>query len=86
METDAVDEVAELLRSVGCDERRVTEVSCLATAGDLRALTGRLSTVRADLVEQMHESQRRVDRLDLLIRRIRRLSEADGSMAWQSSN
>ena len=60
------------LLDAGCSECEVVEAMCLMKAGYPNDLIRHLRRCRCTLVEQMHESQRRVDRLDYLIRNLER--------------
>ncbi len=52
----------------GCSAEGERRAKALYEAGDMEALIRHLRKCRCDLVEEMHDSQRRVDRMDYLIR------------------
>ena len=52
----------------GCSPENIRRAEALYEAGDMEALIKHLRKCRCDLVEEMHDSQRRVDRMDYLIR------------------
>ena len=54
---------------------RNKESKSLYEAGDMDGLVKYLRKCRCDLVEEMHDSQRKVDRMDYLIRQTQK--EAD---------
>ncbi len=65
----------ENLTDNGCSEEGTSRAKALYEAGDMEGLVKHLRKCRCDLVEEMHESQRRVDRMDYLIRQTQK--EAD---------
>ena len=56
------------LTANGCSSEGAGRAKALYEAGDMDALIKHLRKCRCDLVEEMHDSQRRVDRMDHLIR------------------
>ena len=56
------------LTANGCSSEGASRAKALYEAGDMDALIKHLRKCRCDLVEEMHDSQRRVDRMDYLIR------------------
>ena len=60
------------LTDAGCDGAVLEKVIRIYKSGDNAELLRFLRCCRCGLVEQMHESQRRVDRLDFLIRKMDR--------------
>ena len=61
-------EVRETLLVAGCPEASAQVVEHLLTAGQLRDALHQMRMIRCDLMDALHESQRRVDCLDYLIR------------------
>lgn len=57
------------LADAGCGRDAIEGAARLMEAGQTGELIRHLRRCRCELVDAMHESQRRVDRLDLLIRR-----------------
>ena len=60
--------VKEHLLNVGCPEDSVQAVERLINAGQLGDALHQMRIIRCDLMEDLHQSQRRVDCLDHLIR------------------
>ena len=58
----------ENLTDNGCSREAALRARALYEAGDVDGLVKHLRKCRCDLVEEMHDSQRRVDRMDYLIR------------------
>ncbi len=56
------------LNDNGCRMEDINRAKALYESGDGEALIKHLRKCRCDLVEEMHNSQRRVDRMDYLIR------------------
>ena len=59
----------------GCSAEGPRRAKALYEAGDMDGLVKYLRKCRCDLVEEMHDSQRKVDRMDYLIRQTQK--EAD---------
>ena len=65
------EQTGELLTGMadaGCTREEIEGAERLLQADDPGELTKHLRRCRAGLLDQMHESQRRVDRMDYLIR------------------
>ena len=58
----------ENLTDNGCSREGVSRAKALYEAKDMDGLVKHLRKCRCDLVEEMHRSQRKVDRMDYLIR------------------
>ena len=58
----------ENLTDNGCSAEGTRRAKALYEAGDTDALIKHLRRCRSELVEEMHDSQRKVDRMDYLIR------------------
>ena len=56
------------LNDNGCCMEDIKRAKALYEGGDCEALIKHLRKCRCDLVEEMHNSQRKVDRMDYLIR------------------
>ena len=55
------------LSDAGCDAAACAAIGSLFEAGNTREMLRRMRMQRCALVEKMHESQRKVDRMDYLI-------------------
>ncbi|MBQ9871729.1 MAG: hypothetical protein IJM27_07330 [Eubacterium sp.] len=62
----------ENLKDNGCSKEGTSRAKALYEAKDMDGLVKHLRKCRCDLVEEMHESQRRVDRMDYLIRQAKK--------------
>ena len=60
--------VKEHLLDVGCPEDSAQAVERLINAGQLGDALHQMRIIRCDLMDEVHQSQRRVDCLDHLIR------------------
>ena len=58
----------ENLTDSGCSSEGTRRAKAIYKAGDIDGLVKHLRKCRCDLVEEMHDSQRKVDRMDYLIR------------------
>ena len=56
------------LSDAGCSAEAAHKIGALCETGRYDALLHQMKKQRCVLVDQMHESQRRVDRMDFLIR------------------
>ena len=65
----------ENLTDNGCSREGALRAKALYEAADYDGLVKYLRKCRCDLVEEMHDSQRKVDRMDYLIRQTQK--EAD---------
>ena len=59
----------------GCHSEGVSRAKALYEAGDMDALIKHLRKCRCYLVEEMHDSQKKVDRMDYLIRQAQKEAE-----------
>jgi hypothetical protein len=57
------------LKDAGCTEEEVRRAERLCESGDTDSLIRCLRICRCSRMEELHEVQRKVDRLDMLIRR-----------------
>ena len=55
------------LSDAGCDAVACAAIGSLFEAGNTREMLRRMKLRRCELVEEMHDSQRKVDRMDYLI-------------------
>ncbi len=55
------------LKDSGCTDEAATKICALCSVGDYAAMLHQMKKARCALVEEMHESQKRVDRMDYLI-------------------
>ena len=60
--------VKEHLLNLGCPEDSAQAVECLVNTGQLGDALHQMRRIRCNLMEELHQSQRRVDCLDYLIR------------------
>ena len=63
-------EILTNLADAGCDETAMEKAAQIYESGNHAEMIRYLRCCRCGLVEKMHESQRRVDRLDYLIRKV----------------
>ena len=62
------------MADAGCTKEEIKRAGCFLKAGSFDELTKFLKQCRRALMEQMHESQKRVDRMDYLIRQTEKFS------------
>ena len=55
------------LKASGCTEEAAARICSLYGAGEYAAMLHQMKKQRCALVEEMHESQKKVDRMDYLI-------------------
>ena len=65
---NALDQIRLTLYDAGCTEGEIQKALLLYQAEGAEALLRQLRKCRCSRMEELHESQRRVDRLDYLIR------------------
>lgn len=63
-----LEQVLANLKDAGCDDRAIDEAKKLCQTGKYDELHLHFRRCRAELMDELHESQRKVDRLDYLIR------------------
>ena len=56
------------LSDAGCSAKAAEQIGSLYETGSYREMLHQMKVQRCTLIEQMHESQRKVDRMDFLIR------------------
>ena len=62
------------MADAGCTKEEIKRAGCFLEADSFGELTKFLKQCRCTLMEQMHESQKRVDRMDYLIRQTEKFS------------
>ena len=62
------EQLIQWLFDAGCSTETAERISCLCEAGSYDEALHQMKVQRCTLVEQMHESQRKVDYMDFLIR------------------
>ena len=65
---DELEKILTNLRGAGCKDGEVEKAKQLYESGDAKALLRYLRICRCNRMEELHESQRKVDCLDFLIR------------------
>ena len=65
---DELEKILTNLRVAGCGSGEVEKAKQLYEAGDTKAMLRYFRKCRCSRMEELHESQRRVDRMDFLIR------------------
>ena len=55
------------LKDSGCTEETAAKICALCSAGEYEAMLHQMKKQRCVLMEEMHESQKKVDRMDYLI-------------------
>ena len=64
----AKEQLIQGLSDAGCNEDTAAMIGSLYEAGSYEEALHQMKKARCMLIDQMHESQRRVDRMDFLIR------------------
>lgn len=67
-----MEELAVNLKDAGCDAECISEICQLYEIGDMQGVIKKLYSRRCDLMNELHESQGKLDCLDFLIRKIRK--------------
>ena len=62
------DRLIQELSEAGCSQETAERISILYETGSYDEMLHQMKVQRCTLIEQMHESQRKVDRMDFLIR------------------
>lgn len=65
-----MDELISCLNDVGCDEELISEICRLYECGDNAMVIRRLRRHRSSLMDELHGSQKKVDCLDFLLRKL----------------
>ena len=71
---DALNDMIAAMYDAGCGSDEITNAELLYQTGSKKELIRHLRKCRCELMEQLHESQRKVDRIDYLIRQNEKLS------------
>ena len=61
------DQLMQGLSDIGCDAAACAAIGSLFEAGNTGEMLRRMKLKRCELMDEMHESQRKVDRMDYLI-------------------
>ncbi len=69
---NTLEEMQLILRAAGCSDSEIKEAVRVYQAEGAGQLLRQLRKCRCARIEELHESQRRVDRLDYLIRQTQR--------------
>ena len=65
---NTLEQIRLILRDAGCTEDEIRDALRIYQSEDAKSLLWQLRKCRCRRMEELHESQRRVDRLDYLIR------------------
>ena len=65
---DTKEQLIQGLFDAGCTMEAAKQIGSLYETGSYREMLHQMKVQRCSLIEQMHKSQRRVDRMDILIR------------------
>ena len=65
---NTLEQIRLILRDAGCTEDEIRDALRIYQSEDAKSLLRQLRKCRCRRMEELHESQRRVDRLDYLIR------------------
>ena len=71
---EQLERLLEGMADAGCSREEIQEAKRLADLGDGAALKRHLRKCRCGLVDEMHESQKRVDCIDYLIRQAEKMT------------
>ena len=72
---DELEKILTNLRDAGCKDGEVEKAKQLYESGDTKALLLYFRKCRCSRMEELHESQRKVDCLDFLIRQTARTQQ-----------
>ena len=75
---NALEQIRLTLHDAGCTEGEIQKALLIYQAEGAAALLRQLRKCRCNRMEELHESQRRVDRLDYLIRKTQKNSLIGG--------
>ena len=64
--------ILENLSDMGCDDKHIDFMKKMYEEGDTDTLLRDLRKCRCHLMDELHESQRKVDNMDFLIRQIQK--------------
>ncbi len=71
---DALNDMIAAMYDAGFGSDEITNAELLYQSGHTKELIRHLRKCRCELMEQLHESQRKVDRIDYLIRQNEKIS------------
>ena len=71
------------MKDAGCDKEIITTICRMYAAGQIEDAVKVLRRHRCFLMEQLHESQSKVDCLDFLVRQMESVQRKDGNEKWQ---
>ena len=69
METE---KILDSLSDMGCDEKQIRLMKKMYDEGDTDTLLKNLRKCRCRLMDELHDSQKKVDNMDFLIRQIQK--------------
>ena len=78
-----VKKMIECLSDIGLGDEQKRMTKLLFESGQNSELIGYFKKCRCNLMDEMHESQRRVDRMDYLIRRAENMTIAQKGKGYQ---
>ena len=64
--------ILENLTDMGCDEKEISFMKKMYEEGDTDTLLRNLRKCRCHLMDELHDSQKKVDNMDFLIRQIQK--------------
>ena len=64
--------ILENLSDMGCDDKQICSMKKMYEEGDTDTLLRDLRKCRCHLMDELHESQKKVDNMDFLIRQIQK--------------
>jgi len=64
--------ILESLTDMGCDEKEISFMKKMYEEGDTDTLLRDLRKCRCHLMDELHDSQKKVDNMDFLIRQIQK--------------
>ena len=73
---DIIDQIRTAMCDAGCSEAEIADALRECRTGDPADLLHQLRKCRCLRMEELHESQRRVDRLDYLIRQTQKTAQS----------
>ena len=66
------EKILENLSDIGCDDKQICFMKKMYEEGDTDTLLRDLRKCRCHLMDELHESQKKVDNMDFLIRQIQK--------------
>ena len=66
----AEQEIAQNLRDAGCGRKEIETIMDCWREGNLQGMEKRIAAFRREQLDRLHESQKRIDRLDYLSYRL----------------